>query len=258
MKARKLRSVIIVGMILSGLLIPGLACNLVRLRPTASPAPTVTKAPQPTARPTATPFVQSTTKSPAGKSLLSTPPLARGIAGWKLWLQGGSRVAGHNEVRRVDDPTYGKVVEFSRTDGGNDGGAAGIYQSLNTVDVSDYPHLYVRLVCKVLDEKGGNLANSNPAWFPEGAVQVRVKYLTSNEKEQEWYHGFYAWPVPGADADHFTRVSRGEWFTYVSPDLTTLPEQPRYITEFRVYGFGWEFHGQVAEVDLIGSSVGQP
>ena len=149
-------------------------------------------------------------------------------------------------------PKYGRIA------GGGDGGAAGIYQSLDTVDVADYPHLYARLVGKVLDEKGGNLANSNPVWFPEGAVQVRLKYLTSNEKEQEWYHGFYATPVSGADADHFTRVSRGEWFTYVSPDLTTLPERPRYITEFRVYGFGWEFRGQVAEVDLIGSPVGEP
>jgi hypothetical protein len=253
MKERRLRSVMVVGVLLSGLLILGLACNLIRLPATDSPVPTVTEASKPTARPTATPLVQSTAGLLAGESLLSTPPLAKGIAGWELWLQGGSTVAGTNEVQWVDDPAYGKVVEFSRTAGGKDGGAAGIYQPLSNVDVADYPHLYARLVGKVLDEKGGNLANSNPAWFPEGAVQVRVKYLTSNEKEQEWYHGFYATPVPGADAEHFTRVSRGEWFTYVSPDLTTLPERPWHITEFRVYGFGWEFRGQVAEVDLVGS-----
>jgi tetratricopeptide (TPR) repeat protein/predicted Ser/Thr protein kinase len=194
------------------------------------------------------------TQPPAGQSLLSTPPLAEGIAGWEQWLQGGSHVAGDNEVRMVDNPTYGKVVEFSRTSGGNDGGAAGIYQPLKA-DVSDYPHLYIWLVGKVLHEEGGNLANSNPPWFPEGAIQVQIKYLTTREKEQEWYHGFYAQPVAGADAEHFTKVPQGEWFTYISPDLMTLPERPWRITEFRVYGFGWEFQGQVAEVDLIGSSV---
>jgi hypothetical protein len=258
MKERRLRSAVVVGALLSGLLILGLACNLIRLSATDSPGPTATKASKPTARPTVTPLVQSTAQLLVGESLLSTPPLAQGIAGWQLWLQGGSTVAGTNEVQWVDDPAYGKVVEFSRTAGGNDGGAAGIYQSLGNRDVSDYPHLYARVVGKVLNEQGGNLSNANPAWFPEGAVQVRVKYLTSNEKEQEWYHGFYAAPVPGADAEHFTRVPRGAWFTYVSPDLTTLPERPRYIAELRVYGFGWEFRGQVAEADLVGSYVGEP
>ncbi|MDH4136215.1 MAG: hypothetical protein OEW09_05790, partial [Anaerolineae bacterium] len=101
-----------------------------------------------------------------------------------------------------------------------------------------------------------NLANSNPRWFPEGAVQVRVKYLTANGEEREWYHGFYAQPVVGADIEHFTRVEREEWFTYTSPDLMALPEPPQRIIEFRVYGFGWQFRGQVAEVDLIGFSGG--
>jgi hypothetical protein len=60
-------------------------------------------------------------------------------------------------------------------------------------------------------------------------------------------------PVDGADHETFTQVAPGEWFTYTSPDLTKLPDPPRRITELRVYGFGWQFQGQVADLRLIGS-----
>ena len=189
---------------------------------------------------------------PAGEELLPTSPLSEGIEGWERWLQPGARIPGHNEVNLVDDPTYGKVVEFVRTCKDHDGGAAGIFQKLD-LDVSGYPHLYVWLVGKVIQEEGGNLANRNPKWFPEGAVQVRIKYLTAEGQEKEWYHGFYSKPVEGADAEHFTRVPLDEWFTYLSPDLMALPEPPARILEFKVYGFGWRFRGQVAKVSFIGS-----
>jgi hypothetical protein len=189
---------------------------------------------------------------PAGEGLLLTASLDLGIEGWQQWLQGGSQYAGQNEVRLVDDPTFGKVVEFSRVCEPNDGGAAGLYQTLN-LDVSSYSHLYIWLVGKVLQEEGGNLANQYPQWYPEGAVQVRIKYLTTAEKEKEWYHGFYVQPVTSADTGNFTQVTQDEWFHYTSPDLMSLPEPPMLITDFRVYGFGWQFLGQVAEVNLIGS-----
>ncbi len=144
-------------------------------------------------------------------------------------------------------------MEFKRTNGDGDGGGAGIVQELE-LDVSGYPHLYVWLVGKVLHEEGGNLAGRDPRWFPEGAVQVRIKYLTADGQEREWYHGFYSKDVSGADTEHFTQVPLGEWFTYVSPDLKVLPEPPARILEFKVYGFGWNFQGQVAQADLIGSS----
>jgi len=202
-----------------------------------------------------TPSPPGPSQPPGGESLLPVPPLSEGIEGWEQWLQPGSRIPGHNEVNLVDDPTYGKVVEFVRTcEGGNDGGAAGIYIPLN-LDVSGYPHLYVWLVGKVIQEEGGNIANRNPKWFPEGAVQVRIKYQTTDGQEKEWYHGFYSQPVKGADTSHFTQVPRGKWFTYLSPDLMSLAEPPARILEFKVYGFGWRFRGQVAQVDLIGASA---
>lgn len=214
------------------------------------------KAKEKAPRPSVTPEVPSgppgSSRPPEGEGLLPTPPFSQGLAGWDIWIQPGSRVRGNNEVHLVDDPTYGKVVEFTRANGDSDGGGAGIVQKLN-LDVSGYPHLYVWLVGKVLREEGGNLAGRNPKWFPEGALQVRIRYLTAAGQEREWYHGFYAKSISRADTEHFTRVPLGEWFTYVSPDLQALPDPPVRILEFKVYGFGWNFRGQVAQVELIGA-----
>ncbi|MEW6718372.1 MAG: hypothetical protein AB1345_12845 [Chloroflexota bacterium] len=97
------------------------------------------------------------------------------------------------------------------------------------------------------------MANNNPRWFPEGAVQVRLKYKgESGGKPLEWYHGFYAQSVEGADTAHFSQVNVGNWFVYTSPNLMMLSIPPTRLMEIRVYGFGWEFVGQVASIELIG------
>ncbi len=197
-------------------------------------------------------LLQGSTMPPAGMGLLPTPSLSMGIQGWEQWLQPGSYVAGQNVVQMAQDPMMVRVVEFARTQGGNDGGAAGIYQPLN-LDVTGFQHLYVWLVGKVIYEEGGNIGNTSPQWFPEGAVQVRVKYVAQSGQENEWYHGFYAVPVSGADAVHFSQVPQGEWFRYAA-DLMAQPDPPVRIVELRVYGFGWEFQGQVADVNLIGAT----
>ncbi len=199
-----------------------------------------------------TPAADGSTQPPSGMGLLPTPSLSMGIEGWEQWLQGGSRSEGRNTLQMVQDPMFGQVVQFSRSDDANDGGAVGIYQPLS-LDVTGFQHVYVWLVGKVIGERGGNIANPNPQWFPEGAVQVRVKYVAASGQEAEWYHGFYVAPVTGADTVHFTQVPHDEWFRYAA-DLMALPDPPSRITEFRVYGFGWEFLGQVAEADLIGAT----
>ena len=188
-----------------------------------------------------------------GDNLLGPSVLSQAI-GWQPWLQRGSAVHGTNSVSLLSDGVRGTYVEFTRRDGGRDGGAAGLIRPLDLA-VGTAP-LYVRLVGSVLSEQGGNLANANPRWYPEGAVQVRIKYLTAAEQELEWYHGFYAQPVDKADTEHFTQVTQGRWFTYVSLDLMTLPKPPRFITELRVYGFGWEFQGWVSEVSLTDRQTG--
>jgi hypothetical protein len=187
---------------------------------------------------------------PSGESILPSP--FGSIQGWKLWLQPGSRSAGVNEVKLADDREYGTVFHFSRTDNRRDGGAAGLTQPLD-VDVSSLGSLQVMVTGKVLYEEGGNIANINPRWYPEGAVQVRLKYINMAGAEAEWYHGFYSQAISRADEENFTRVTGKRWFVYYSPNLMELPEPPAVIKEFRVYGFGWQFESLVAQADVYAS-----
>lgn len=229
---------------------PALACTIGVPTPQPSPTPDTRAAtPVPLQKAIPTP-----TLADSGTVLLALDP-AGGLAGWKYWLQAGSQAAGDNRVQLVPDPVYGSVVELSRVCTARDGGAAGLYQEL-ALDVAGYQSLRIWLVGKVLLEEGGNIANRDPQWFPEGAVQVRIRFLAASGEEREWFHGFYTQPVEGADHERFTQVAQGEWFTYTSPDLMRLPDPPRRITDFRIYGFGWQFRGQVAAVQLIGSRGG--
>ena len=189
---------------------------------------------------------------PEGQGLLPTKSISMGIDEWKQWLQEGSKVKGSNKVYLVDDLTFQKVVEFYRTSEPEDGGAAGIFQSLD-IDLSKFSKINIWVVGRVLKESGGNIANVNPSSFPEGAVQVRVKYLTEDNKEKEWYHSFFYSNIIYYDKLHYSLVTKEKWFWYISPNLLELNNKPVKIQEIRIYGFGWEFTGQVAEVDIIGS-----
>ena len=188
---------------------------------------------------------------PEGEGLLASKPVSMDIKEWELWMQEGSKSKGINKVSLKDDSMFGKVVEFYRTSDPNDGGAAGIYQKTN-IDTGKFTSVRVWLVGKILKENGGNIANVNPSNFPEGAVNVRIKYLTKNNDKKEWYHSFFYSNIIYYDKLHYSLVTKDEQFWYVSPNLLTLEEKPVKITEIWVYGFGWDFTGQLAEINIIG------
>ena len=91
----------------------------------------------------------------------------------------------------------------------------------------------------------------DPSYFPEGAVQVRIKYITADNKEKEWYHSFFYSNIIYYDKLHYSLVTKEKWFWYISPNLLELSDRPARIKEIRVYGFGWVFTGQVADVNII-------
>jgi hypothetical protein len=188
---------------------------------------------------------------PAGQGLLSTKSISMGIEEWKIWLQEGSVEKGTNKVSLVSDSRFSKVVKFQRSSNPDDGGAAGIFQETD-IAVSQFKSLFIWLVGKIDDENGGNIANTFPKWFPEGAVQVRIKYLDDSGAANEWYHGFYYSKIVNPDSLHFSKINNGDYFWYISPDMMTFENKPSIIKEVRLYGFGWDFSGSVAEIDLIG------
>jgi hypothetical protein len=190
--------------------------------------------------------------TPAGQGLLPTKSISMGIEEWKQLLQEGSKVKGTNKVSLIDDPKFSKVVEFYRTSDPGDGGAAGIYQDLD-ISLKDFSKINIWLVGKVLKEYGGNIANVNPSYFPEGAVQVRIKYLNADNEEKEWYHSFFYSNIIYYDDLHYSLVTKEKWFWYVGPNLLELNDKPVVIKQIWVYGFGWQFKGQVSEVEILGN-----
>ena len=211
----------------------------------AAAAPTPAGSPMGPPRPAATPLA-GLHEPPSGIGLLP------GLAEWQPWAQQGSIVPGHNQIRWVEASPHGQVADFQRLEGGSDGGGAGLYLPLD-LDVTPYPHLYLTVMGRILEEEGGNIANTNPHWFPESGLQVRIRYQTADGETREWYHGFYITPVEGADTEHFSRVPAGEWFTWTSEDLMQWPDPPVRLMRIWVYGFGWGFHSQAAAVDLTAS-----
>jgi len=188
---------------------------------------------------------------PAGQGLLSTKSISMGIEEWKTWLQEGTAEKGANEVNLVDDSKFDKVVRFQRSSDPDDGGAAGIFQETD-ISVSQFKSLYVWLAGKIDNENGGNIANTYPEWFPEGAIQVKIKYLDTAGTEQQWYHGFYYSRIKNPDSLHFNKINKGDYFWYIGPDMMTFENKPSVIKEVRVYGFGWDFSSSLAEINLIG------
>ena len=220
----------------------------------STPVPITATQPMPTTWPTVAPAT-TPTLPPSGAAPNSEPPSGEGLLpnleAWTPWLQPGSHIAGENTVSWVNDPLYERVAQFQRIHGGNDGGGAGLTFQAN-LDVTPFAHLYVHVMGQILAERGGNIANINPRWFPEGAVQVRIRYQATDGQTYEWYHGFYSATSGTPDAQHFTREPKGEWFSWNSPDLMALPHKPQRILWVRAYGFGWEFRSRVASVELIG------
>lgn len=141
---------------------------------------------------------------PEGQRLLQTKPVSMAIDEWNLWLQEGSKTKGTNKVYLTEDTVFDDVVEFYRASDPADGGAAGIYQDLD-IDLSKFSRINIWIVGKVLNEKGGSIASvSSDGFFPEGAVQVRIKYLTEDNTEKEWFHGFFYSNITYYNRLHFS------------------------------------------------------
>ncbi len=206
---------------------------------------------------TALPTVAAMTPTPREGGAIpgGEPPSGEGLLpsleAWTPWSQPGSHVAGRNRVSWVNDPLYERVAQLERAKGDNDGGGAGLTFQAD-LNVTPYAHLYIHVLGKILAERGGNIANVDPRWFPEGALQVRMRYQATDGKTYEWFHGFYNTTRGAPDGQHFTQEPKGEWFSWNSPDLMGLPHKPTRVLWVRVYGFGWEFKSQVASVELIG------
>lgn len=230
-----------VTLILMGFIIPDIKTNL---------TDSSSEQKEDAVKPEGTVYFENPTP-PAGQGLLLTKSISLGIEEWKTWLQEGTKEKGTNKVSLVSDPQFSKAVKFQRSSDPDDGGAAGIFQETD-ISVSHFKSLYVWLVGKIDDENGGNIANAFPEWFPEGAIQVIIKYIDGSGTEKEWYHGFYYSKIVNPDTLHFSKINNGDYFWFIGPDMMLFENKPEVIKEVRAYGFGWDFSSSVADINLIG------
>lgn len=181
--------------------------------------------------------------------LLENSDFFSGLQGWSVINEGGSRVHGTNNVDVVKFGETLYAVHMSRSCPENDGGAAGVYQKLDELVYSG-SKLTVKAMVRAELERGGALAGSNPEFAPEGPVIFRILYNDAEGNPKEWYHGFYYSDVDGADEEHFTKVRQGVWFEYLSGDLAPVFGEGSTVTEFRAYGFGWDFEGYATDISF--------
>jgi len=135
-----------------------------------------------------------------------------------------------------------------------------VYQDLD-IDASDCSALTLNMDVKVIShnlEAGGWVA---PAF--EWPVIVQISYTTTGGGTQVWRHGWYLTPpgdaVSGPIDDPGTglipifndeQVTQGVWD---ANSFNLFAELPRLDTITRIYvgGSGWDFEGQVDNVEII-------
>jgi hypothetical protein len=187
---------------------------------------------------------------PPSDGIVKNASFERGLDGWEVWDQPGSKDPGNNGIEASDwAERGGKVLHVTRTSK-RDGGAAGIIQKLD-YDCSSAKSLWVTYQAYVNFEQGGNIAGKTPAWFPESGAQARLKYLDASGAEHEWYGGVYITPTTGADTVRFLQISNNRWVHMVSDDLMRLDPKPARLTEVRFYGFGWGFDAMMDDCQIV-------
>lgn len=182
--------------------------------------------------------------------LLTNGDFSGNLNGWTIWDQPGSTYPGTNLVEVLTE-SGNPYLHMYRRCPQNDGGASGLKQGLNATLSGGTLTLSANIRCN--NQRGGAIAGSKPGWYPEGAVIFRVYYRRSDGSTGEWYHGFYYGNVSGADTAHFTKVAKGSWTPYTSGNILNEIGTGVTITEFRVYGFGWDFDGNADSISLRSS-----
>jgi len=130
----------------------------------------------------------------------------------------------------------------------------GISQELNK-PVNVYDELRIQADVKILFQSlpGGGTLNSE---FP---IRVEVAYTDVYGKDLTWGHGFYYREAETGEeyprVVDGTRVSQGQWYTYLSPNLidvlSELGTRPAQINSMRIYASGHNYQSVVSEVYLL-------
>jgi hypothetical protein len=157
------------------------------------------------------------------------------------------------EIAEIGGRRAARLVQQAAEDG--DHTEVSLQQPLDQ-DVRDFVRLELSLDV-MLDFQslsgGGQLSSEFP-------IIVRLDYKDRWGKDQFWTHGFYyqnqagypiapdPWQRPSGE-----EIPRGVWYPYESGNLLELLGEsgPVHLTGLTVYASGWNYEGQVSEIQLI-------
>ncbi|MFH1860204.1 MAG: OmpA family protein [bacterium] len=209
-------------------------------------APTIPTTPAPELPKPAAPPVPAI--APAIATLLPTvyPMLTNGgfDDGMNAWT---SRKEGDGNIYvglTNDSQSHSSTIEMKRQKSQSGMGEAGISQLLN-IDVYRYTQINLKAAIKI---DGASMSGDGKAGG-EYPVCLELRYTGTDGKPYIFKHGFLAvgklnYPDIGE------QIKKGQWVTYVSPNLTQLSPRPVKITEARVIAKGWDFVSRVDGIEL--------
>ena len=99
---------------------------------------------------------------------------------------------------------------------------------------------------------GGQLGTEFP-------IMIELGYEDSDGNDQKWFHGFYYEPPPpnfilySEPGNSSEMLTQQVWYAYESANLLLDPRntKPVFIKYIRIYGSGWIFNANVADVQLL-------
>lgn len=179
-----------------------------------------------------------------------TPPV---LEDWSSYLVAeGSTTPGKVQFNEGEDGR--QVAQFIRMGEERMHTEVGISQQLNKA-VNVFDELRIQADVKILFQSlpGAGTLNSE---FP---IRIEVGYTDIYGKDLTWGHGFY-YREPEAGEQYprvvdGTRVTQGQWFTYLSPNLidvlSAAGTRPAQINSVRVYASGHNYQSMVSELYLL-------
>lgn len=84
----------------------------------------------------------------------------------------------------------------------------------------------------------------------EYPVRLSVNYKDANGQKHRWAWGFLTGPNPNK-LTNYDIVTPREWYNFTSQNLMALEPRPSVITSISLAGAGWNYHGQVDNVEII-------
>lgn len=176
-------------------------------------------------------------------------PITQGVLaeGWVVYNdQGGDggTVDGTAAVMLLDGR---RVVQFKRTNSGNNHGETGIRQTLNRY-LGLYESLHLAFDVKLIHQSlsgGGQLSSEFP-------LMVRIDYKDVYGNDNHWVRGFYYQNDAGFYVNEFgQRIPRDTWVPIVFENLQDELQNAASITTISIYASGWDYESYVSQVELL-------